>query len=342
MKINYNDASIKHLMIHGIGNKCLDEALVLSGSEVAISDVTERRLLVNLLKRMPAETLYHFSHDIELSYNEVFSFIKSSFETKEKFLDVSKMIAKHLFNQGVTKKIDSGLLYVAYLKHILVDDQKVDAIGIFKSEKPEMFLKLGYSDGEYSLASEKGIGNISKGCLIVNIDSESGYLVSLLNTRKKSDVKYWNEDFLGIKLRNDDYNKTNQIIELCGSFITSNEAIAKKDKAGMIDQVLSAMTIGDTTFEKIADTVFKDKTVKEQFSDFRNRKSSFADENLNEHFSPTSENIEKQLKKYRNKAKLILDDDFEVLIKNGDGNMVRGYDEEKGLSYYKLYFRDEK
>lgn len=342
MKINYNDASIKHLMIHGIGSKCLDEALVLSSSEVAISDVTERRLLVNLLRRMPVEPLYHFSHDIELPYNEVFSLIKSSFETKEKFLDVSKMIAKHLFNQGVTKKIDSGLLYVAYLKHILIDDQEVDAIGIFKSEKLEMFLKLGYSGGEYSLASEKGIGNISKGCLIVNIDSESGYLVSLLNTRKKSDVKYWNEDFLGVKLRNDDYNRTNQIIELCGSFITSNEAIAKKDKAGMIDQVLSAMTIGDTTFEKIADTVFKDKTVKEQFLDFRNQKSSFADENLNEHFSPTSENIEKQLKKYRNKSKLILDDDFEVLIKNGDGNIVRGYDEEKGLSYYKLYFRDEK
>lgn len=47
-------------MIHGIGSKCLDEALVLSSSEVAISDVTERRLLVNLLRRMPVETLYHF------------------------------------------------------------------------------------------------------------------------------------------------------------------------------------------------------------------------------------------------------------------------------------------
>lgn len=342
MKINFNDASIKHLMIHGIGNKCLDEALVLSSSEVAISDVTERRLLNNLLKRMPVEALYHFSHDIELPYNEVFTFIKSFFEHKEKFLDMSKMIAKHLFNQGVTKKIETGLLYVAYLKHILVDGKEVDAIGVFKSEKSEMFLKLGYSDGEYSLASEKGIGNISKGCLIVNVDSESGYLVSLLNTRKKSDVKYWNEDFLGIKLRNDDYNKTNQIIELCGSFITSNATIAKKDKAGMIDQVLSAMTIGDTSLEKIADTVFKDKTIKEQFSDFKNKKSLFADEKLSEQFTPTSENIEKQLKKYRNKSKLILDDDFEVLIKKGEENIIKGYDKERGLSYYKLYFKDEK
>lgn len=342
MKINYNDASVKHLMIHGIGNKCLDETLVLSSSEVAISDVTERRLLGNLLKRMPVEALYHFYHDIELSYNEVFSFIQNSFDNKENFVDVSKKIAKHLFNQGFTKKIESGLLYVAYLEHILVGDKEVDAIGIFKSEKPELFLKLGYSDGEYSLVSEKGIGNISRGCLISNMDSESGYLVSLLNSQKKSDVKYWNEDFLGIKLRNDDYVKTNQIIDLCGSFITSNETIAKKDKAGLIDQVLSAMSMGETSFEKITDTIFTDKAVREQFSNYRKSNFPFTDEKLNEQFSPSSDNIEKRLKKYRNKSKLILDDDFEVLIKKGEGNIVKGYDNERGLSYYTLYFREEK
>lgn len=342
MKINYNDASIEHLIIHGIGNKCLDETLVLSSSEVAISDVTERRLLGNLLKRMPAEALYHFSHDIGLSYNEVFSFVRNSFDEKRNFLDVSKQIAKHLFNQGVTKKIDSGLLYVAYFRHVIVEDKDVDAIGIFKSEKPETFLKLEFSDGVYSLAYEKGVGNITKGCLILNVDSATGYLISLLNSKKKSDVKYWNNDFLGIRLRNDDVNKTNQIIELCGSFIISNASIAKKEKAEMIDQVLSAMTIGDTSLEKISDSVFPNEVIKEQFTDFYNQKSSFTKESYEELFTPTYENVEKLLKKYRNKSKLILDDDFEVLIKRGEGNIVKGYDAERGLSYYKLYFKEEK
>lgn len=342
MKINYNDASIEHLMIHGIGNKCLDEKLVLSSCEVTINDVTERGLLGNLLKKIPTEAFYHFFHDIELSYNEVFSLVRSSFDEKGIFLDVSKQIAKHLFNQGVTKKIGSGLLYVAYLSHVIVGDKEVDAIGIFKSEKPEMFLKLGFSDGVYSLASEKGVGNITKGCLIMNVGSDAGYLVSLLNSKKKCDVKYWNDDFLGVRLRNDDVNKTSQIVELCGSFITSNSSISKTDKAEMIDQVLTAMTFGDTSLEKITDSVFKSKAIKEQFADFRNQKSSFTDENYEALFSPTAENVEKQLKKYRNKSKLILDDDFEVLIKKGEENIVRGYDEERGLSYYKLYFKDEK
>lgn len=342
MKINFIDTTLRHLMIHGIGNKCLDEPLVLSNQEVKMNETTANKLLDNLLKKIPYEASYHYSHDIDLSYNEMFAFSQKVFTNNDTLVDMSKNIAKHLFNQGVTKNVQAGIVYIAYLQGVLVDNKEVDAMGVFKSEKTDTFLKVNYEDGIYRLSSEKGMGCIDHGCLIINTESENGYLISLLNTRKKSDVKYWNEDFLGVKLRNDDYNRTNQIIELCGSFITSNEAIAKKDKAGMIDQVLSAMTIGDTTFEKIADTVFKDKTVKEQFLDFRNQKSSFADENLNEHFSPTSENIEKQLKKYRNKSKLILDDDFEVLIKNGDGNIVRGYDEEKGLSYYKLYFRDEK
>ena len=205
--------------------------------------------------------------------------------------NMRKQIAKHLFNQGVTKKIDSGLLYVAYFRHVIVEDKDVDAIGIFKSEKPETFLKLEFSDGVYSLAYEKGVGNITKGCLIVNVDSATGYLISLLNSKKKSDVKYWNNDFLGIRLRNDDVNKTNQIIELCGSFIISNASIAKKEKAEMIDQVLSAMTIGDTSLEKISDSVFPNEVIKEQFTDFYNQKSSFTKESYEEFFTHTYEKI---------------------------------------------------
>ena len=39
---------------------------------------------------------------------------------------------------------------------------------------------------------------------------------------------------------------------------------------------------------------------------------------------------------------VIENQDFEVLIKGGEENIVKGYDQDKGLSYYKLYFREEK
>lgn len=342
MKISFIDTSLVHLTIHGIGNKCLDEALVLSRQEVKLNELTASKLLDSLLRKMPHEASYHFSHDIDLSYNEMFAFSQKMFENNDIFVSMSKNMAKHLFNQGVTKKIHSGIVYIAYLQGVLVDDKEVDAIGVFKTEKINTFLKVNYEDGKYSLSSEKGMGSIDKGCLVINIDSDDGYLISLLNTKKKNDVKYWNDDFLGIRLRNDDNCKTSLIVELCGSFITKNEKIAKADKAGMIDRVLSAMAVGDTSFGKITDAVFEDKNVRQQFMTYQQTQFNIDEINLKNNFAPNIETVEKEVKKYRNKTKLKLDEDFEVLIKGGEENIIKGYDEEKGLSYYKLYFREEK
>ena len=45
MKINFIDTSLSHLMIHGIGNKCLEESLVLSSQEVQMNEMTTCKLL---------------------------------------------------------------------------------------------------------------------------------------------------------------------------------------------------------------------------------------------------------------------------------------------------------
>lgn len=342
MKINFIDASLCLLMIHGIGNKCLEESLVLSSQEVKMKEMTTCKLLDNLLKNMSHEASWHYVHDIDLSYNEMFSFSQKVFENRDTFISMSKNIAKHLFNQGVSKDVRSGIVYIAYLQGILVDDKEVDAIGIFKSEKTDTFLKINYENGIYSLSSEKGMGCIDKGCLIMNAESENGYLISLFNSKKKSDVKYWNEDFLGIRLINDNNYKTNRVVELCGTFITKNDAIAKKDKANMIDNVLSAMTLGETSFDEITNVVFEEENIRQQFSEYCQKQAYLGDDKLDSVFVPNAEKVGKGLKKYRNKSKLMLDDDFEVLIKGGEENIVKGYDQDKGLSYYKLYFREEK
>jgi len=342
MKINFIDTSLSHLMIHGIGNKCLEESLVLSSQEVQMNEMTTCKLLDNLLKKIPREASWHYIHDIDLSYNEMFSFSQKIFENCDTFVSMSKNIAKHLFNQGVSKKVRSGIVYMAYLQGVLVDDKEVDAIGIFKSEKTDTFLKVNYEDGIYRLSSEKGMGCIDKGCLIMNAEAENGYLISLFNSKKKNDVKYWNEDFLGIRLVNDNNYKTNRVVELCGTFITKNEAIANKDKANMIDRVLSAMTLGETTFEEITNVVFEEENIRQQFSEYRQKQTNSDEDKLDSIFIPNVEKVGKELKKYRNKSKLKLDDDFEVLIKGGEENIVKGYDQDKGLSYYKLYFREEK
>lgn len=41
-------------------------------------------------------------------------------------------------------------------------------------------------------------------------------------------------------------------------------------------------------------------------------------------------------------TKVRLDDNFEVRILKGEENLERGYDEGRGMNYYKLYFSKEK
>lgn len=83
-------------MIHGIGNKCLEESLVLSSQEVQMNEMTTCKLLDNLLKKIPREASWHYIHDIDLSYNEMFSFSQKIFENCDTFVSMSKNIAKHL------------------------------------------------------------------------------------------------------------------------------------------------------------------------------------------------------------------------------------------------------
>lgn len=92
MKINFIDTSLSHLMIHGIGNKCLEESLVLSSQEVQMNEMTTCKLLDNLLKKIPREASWHYIHDIDLSYNEMFSFSQKIFENCDTFVSMSETV----------------------------------------------------------------------------------------------------------------------------------------------------------------------------------------------------------------------------------------------------------
>ena len=102
------------------------------------------------------------------------------------------------------------------------------------------------------------------------------------------------------------------------------------------------MTLGETSFEEITNVVFEEENIRQQFSEYRQKQANLDEVKLDSVFVPNVEKVGKELKKYRNKSKLMLDDDFEILIKGGEENIVKGYDQDKGLAYYKLYFREEK
>jgi hypothetical protein len=81
---------------------------------------------------------------------------------------------------------------------------------------------------------------LDKGCLIFNVDREEGYKVVVLDQSKSSNdsAVYWKDEFLKLKIRNDSYNQTNNVLGVYKNFVTQklddDYEISKADKIDLL------------------------------------------------------------------------------------------------------------
>src|SRR5690606_3102194 len=85
------------------------------------------------------------------------------------------------------------------------------------------------------------INKLDKGCLIFNVEEEEGYKVLILDqTNRTSEAVYWKDDFLKLKIRNDNYNQTQNVLGVYKNFVTekldSEFEISKADKIDLLNK----------------------------------------------------------------------------------------------------------
>jgi len=81
----------------------------------------------------------------------------------------------------------------------------LDAVGLFKSENKDTYLKVEPVMEGYEIESRQGINinKLDKGCLVFNTDKENGYVLSIVdNTNKGNEAQYWKDDFLSVLILN--------------------------------------------------------------------------------------------------------------------------------------------
>ena len=110
-----------------------------------------------------------------MANNVVYGAVSEIFEDQNKFQWESETIAKHLYEISENPRIQGGELFVCYfvgepLENSDNKGDKVDFIGIFKTEKKEPFLKIYPKNNDYELEKDYGIGlsKLDKGALIYN------------------------------------------------------------------------------------------------------------------------------------------------------------------------------
>ncbi|MBN1111314.1 MAG: nucleoid-associated protein [Bacteroidales bacterium] len=343
---DFTEAKLEKIAIHKIGNKIQDEDLILSEDVITVDEEIKELLKKYFLSNFKSEEFNQFHHDSDLNLNEVFSFSRHIFDQTGGFFDLSVSMAKHLYNQTDHPNIKAGELYIAHITDCIVDDELVDAIGIFKSENKETYIKIYQEEKAFSLDKQEGINinKLDKGCLIFNTEKEFGYKVAVIDKTNKDETKYWNEKFLNVKPLSNKFYQTNNYLNLCKSFVkevfnTKNE-VEKTDQIELLNRSIEYFKEEEVFDEnQFKSTVLTDHDVKEAFNEFKDKYETDNCISFTQSFSISEQAVKGQQKNF--KSILKLDKNFHIYIHGNKELVEKGFDKDKQMNFYKLFFEKE-
>ncbi|MDD7914949.1 nucleoid-associated protein [Polaribacter ponticola] len=344
-------AEITKCILHKVANKFNSGSNVFSEDLIRFDQESYDLMKGFLLKPFGSLTQsYRFTNHEDVRLNELNKFAKEVFKDEESFVEYSKSIVNHLFEQSNSAQIKTGDVLVVFIEGLEYKDVLTEAIGIFKIENKVDFFQTYLDDNEsFDIVVQKGISTkrIDKGCLVLNTSDEEGTVVFSVDNNNY-DAQYWVKNFLSVKLA-DDYNShTQNYLEMCKEF---SEEIIKPELgmheqgnflANTVDYFKENESVDYATFK---DEVFEEDKHKEQFDEYKKHFENLNDVLVRNNFDVSGVVLKKEKNKLKTEIKL----DTNISIKldvdapeAASEYLERGYDEEKKMKYYKVYFNEEK
>ena len=344
--IDFSSAELGELVVHWVGNKLRDEKFKTFHELADIEeDDTKEHLLKYFLSPFKSTESYHFDHPTDINLNEIYAYSKRIFRDKDAFLDFSVEIAKHLYEQSTHPKVSGGELCVCLFNNVNHENKKTTAIGIFKSENKEVFLKFQNKKDRFKISYDDGVSSekLEKGCLILNVEKEDGYKVLIVDTKKSIDAQYWKDQFLKLRPANDDFNHTKTFLSVTKDFVTTKMPdefdVTKTDQIDLLNRSITYFKEHDSFDKKeFENEVLQDKGVINSFRKFdkeyrhENSLSDLAE------FDISDQAVKKQSRIF--KSVLKLDKNFHIYI-HGDKQLIEKGTEKDGRKYYKIYYSEE-
>lgn len=337
---------LSKIIVHKVGNKINQESLILLQEELKLEDDMKELLQDFFLKNFKSEEQFRFYSDSYLVNNPVYSSVSEIFEDKNKFVWESENLAKHLYEITENPRVQSGELFIVYFEgEENADGNKIDSIGIFKTENKNPFLKIFPQNETFEIEKDYGIGlsKLDKGALIYNTGKETGYAVSVIDNNKNGDMYYWFEDFLRVKQRDDEYFHTQETLTVYKDFITQKLPeefeVSKADQADFLNKSINFFKEKEEfKYDDFVNEVLQDESVIESFSNFKSDYEQDMQISISEDFPINNQAVKKQQRHFKSIIKL--DKNFHIYI-HGDRKMIETGQDDKG-KFYRLYFEQEK
>ena len=348
--ITFFEAALQQISVHRIGNKQLDEPLVLSERPLQLND----EILSNLLMQyflQPFEKvneLYRLHHSTgNLQLNEVYHFAGKMFENHDCYHESSQQLARLLYEKATHPKIKNGELYVVQFTNLQIEGELLQAVGIFKSENKESYLTVSQEERDFTLHYQQeaiNIKKLDKGCIIFNTEKEEGYKVAVIDQTNRSEAVYWMDEFLQLKVRNDSYNQTNNILSAYKTFVTEkideDFSISKTDKIDMLNRSIKYFKEKDHfNMDEFSNEVIGSDEGIALFKDYKQQYERDFDAPIENEFEISGVAVKKQARVY--KSVLKLDRNFHIYIHGNKELIEKGFDAERNMNFYKVYFKEE-
>jgi len=347
--IKRTKASISKCILHKVGNKFNSTKNAFSEQPIDFDEASYDLILPYLLRPFGsvAES-YRFNHHSNINLNEINSYATQLLKDDADFVATSKHIVTHLFEQSNSAQIKTGDVIICMFHDIQYEDYLTDAIGIFKIENKTSFFQTYLENNSYDLFVQKGIQTkkVDKGCLILNAaDGEGNIVLSVDNNNY--DAQYWIKSFLNVKYPDDSNQHTKNYIEMCREF--SKEIV--QPQFGMQEQSSFLAKTVDffkenevVNIETFKEDVFEEEDHIQLFDDYKKTFESDNNVLIRNQFDVSEVVLKKQKQKIKTEIKLDTNIQIKLDVDAPDASaeyLERGYDEEKKMHYYKVYFNAE-
>ncbi|MEM1338037.1 MAG: nucleoid-associated protein [Bacteroidota bacterium] len=348
--LNLYPAQLENVSLHRVGNKNKNEPLFLSASPYGVNDELTALLKEYFFRpfREKEENYFRLDHDVDLEFNEIYKTACAIFNDPDMLHKASKKIASHLYEQSNHPHIKNGEVYITLISDVMVDNQKTQALGIFKSELRHDYLEFETSGENLEIIIRQGVNvnKLDKGCLIFDLEKENGFKVLSVDSNRY-DTKYWLEHFLGVVPLTDENFYTKNYLKFCQGFAKDVVLPAedKQQEVLFMNRAVNHFAKNDAFEEsRFLNEVVDNPDLIPEFKHYKVEKGpKFSIEDVS-NFDIANKAVSDARKKMKNVINL----DTNVQIRmdfinpeSAEKFVEKGWDEERQMYYYLVYFNKE-
>ncbi|MBK8922255.1 MAG: nucleoid-associated protein [Saprospirales bacterium] len=347
--LDFSSANLRRLSIAWVGNKNRYEGVnIPKQTLVPVHDVAHELLIGSFLKTFEKSAeFFYFFHEEDISNHLVFQSCLNIFQDPEMLAEEAGRLAGLLYEHCENPRVQGGEFLVMYFDDLLMAGEPASAIGIWKIQTKDPYLKVERTAENFALNVLEGIptGKLETAALIFNLDESEGYRICATDTvSKKEERSFWKDEFLRLRPIEDNYFNTRHYISLSGEFI--HERLPHKFGLDRADQLDALYRSGlyfkeNEQFEvdDFAETLFPDAEQRTAFKEYRDEYARMYAVTLEDKFDISLSAVKKEFKVLKSVIKL--DKNFHIYVHGRRDLIERGFDEDKGKKYYKVFFDDE-